>query len=124
MKSHRGITLILILAIILAVVFLANIALVLIRSQFRLTHHQVSRIQAFYAAQAGTNYALEKLRTNDPDWTTPGTHRLCRGCTAVGDINEPDLPYSIQYVDITVGAPGSGIGPTREITATARYTFQ
>ncbi|MCX5714045.1 MAG: hypothetical protein NT033_04405, partial [Candidatus Omnitrophica bacterium] len=61
----RGTALFLVLAVVFVVVALANIILSFMHSQSRLTHHQVSRIQAYYAAQAGMNYALEQLRTGN-----------------------------------------------------------
>jgi Tfp pilus assembly protein PilX len=123
MKSRRGITLILILAVILVVVWLANIALVLISSQSRFTHHQVSRIQAFYAAQAGINYALERLRQRDDLTWIPGsgetiTKDLCNQSSC--DVEDSEIPF---YVEISIGPPGSGPGNTTPVRATATYTY-
>jgi len=104
---------------------LATVMLRIISHQSRLTHHQVSRIQAQYAAKAALVYTLDKLRRNDDaSWPATGqyTKRMCRsGC----DINEPNLPNSIQRVDITVfnintGIPGTN---TRKISARAIYTY-
>ncbi|MFH1339272.1 MAG: hypothetical protein ABIH40_05475 [Candidatus Omnitrophota bacterium] len=138
MKSRRGVALILILAVILAVVFVANIALVLISSQSRLTHHQVSRIQAFYAAQAGINYALERIRQGDSEWipiddsgANTRDRYICReagppsNCTdPVNDVIDDLLPLSVREVNINIGAAGSGVGGSiRRVTATADYTY-
>lgn len=60
--DKKGVALFMVLATILIVVVLANVVLNIAASQSRLTHHEVSRIQAYYAAQAGMVYALEKLR--------------------------------------------------------------
>lgn len=126
--GNRGVLLIMVLATILVVTILANIALNIILSQARLTHHQVSRTQAYYAALAGVNYAIEKLRVNDADWPATGSYirNLCRSagspCTGAGDIVDGDMPVSLKNVEITVGAPGSGINGTRKITAKAIYT--
>ncbi len=102
---------------------LATVMLRIISNQARLTHHQVSRIQSQYAAKAAIVYTLDKLRRNDDaSWPAVGqfTKRMCRsGC----DINEGGLPSSIQRVDITVYAPGSGISNTRRISAKAIYTY-
>ncbi|MGD9015197.1 MAG: hypothetical protein PVI33_04155 [Candidatus Omnitrophota bacterium] len=112
--NNRGIALILVLSFILAVVIMANIALIIISSQTRFAHHQLSRIQAYYAAQAGINYALQQLRTNS--WST-GSYTLCQsGC----DVNDGDIPFP---VDIDIGGPGTGISGTRRISATATYTY-
>ncbi len=61
-NHKKGIVLFLVLGTLLVVVSLAAVMLSLILSHARLTYHQTSRIQAYYAAMAGTNYALEKLR--------------------------------------------------------------
>jgi hypothetical protein len=62
-NANKGIVLFMVLSMILIVVALANIVILLVSSQYRLTHHQSSRIQAYYAAQAGMVLALENLRT-------------------------------------------------------------
>ena len=68
-------------------------------------------------------YSLDKLRRNDDlNWpaTTEYTKTMCRsGC----DINDSNLPVSINSVAITVYAPGSGISATRKISAKASYTY-
>ncbi len=51
-----------VLATVIVVVLLASAILTATLSQSRLTHHQASRIQAYYAAQAGMVYAYEQLR--------------------------------------------------------------
>lgn len=129
-QNKEGVVLFIVLGTLLVVVILANVVLSIILSQSRLTHHQVSRIQAYYAAQAGINYALEMIKLGNTDWipspdTVPNTQlrRLCRqGCSAP-DVNEPNLPSSVQRVDITIGAAGSGISATRQINATVIYTY-
>ncbi len=115
--SHpKGIAIFLVLLVILTVVVIANIVIILISSQQRFIHHEVSRIRAYYAAQAGINYAIEQLRRGQ--WST-GTYSLCSsGCT----INDIDLPPSYR-VSIIIGAVGSGIDNTREIRAIANYTY-
>ena len=62
--NKRGVILFVVLGVILVVVILANVILTIISNQARLTHHQVSRVQAQYVAKAGMVYALEMLRTN------------------------------------------------------------
>jgi len=97
--NNKGVVLIIVLATLFVVVLLANIILGLMSSQSRLTHHQVSRIQAYYADWGGVNYAYDKLRKgDDPKWLMPAsgssyTRKICRsdaGCTAP-DIVEPNL---------------------------------
>ncbi|MDD5347746.1 MAG: hypothetical protein PHT59_03940 [Candidatus Omnitrophica bacterium] len=118
--NNRGVALYFVLAILLVVVILANIILSFITSQTRLSTHQVKRIQAYYAAQAGVNYALEQLRINNPDWvvddpaavpptpTIPDqrTRRICGpgfasdpSCNAP-NFTEQDFPPSVHYVDV------------------------
>jgi len=130
--SRRGFALYLVLAVLLVVVILANVVLNLITSQSRLTHHQVKRIQATYAAQAGINYALECLRVNNASWMSsagnPKTCYICRQsggaapCAAVAapNITDPDLPAAIDYIQITVSEP-NGAGD-RPVTAKVNFT--
>ena len=125
--NKKGVVLFIVLGTLLVVANLNIVILSLILSHARLTLHQTSRIQAYYAAQAGMNYALEKLRTEDTNWipfpdTSPNTRTrtLCRsGC----DVNEPDLPNSIQQVAIVIEAAGTGISSTRRLKATTTYTY-
>jgi len=127
--KEKGIVLFIVLATIFIVILLASILLGIMSSQSRLTHHKTSRIQAYYAAMAGINYALEMIKSNNSDWipspdTVPNTRTrtLCRTCVAP-EVNEPDLPISIQQITITIGASGSGISGTRAVSATATYTY-
>lgn len=60
--NRRGVILFVVLGVIIVVVTLATVVLRIISSQSRLTHHQVSRIQAQYAAKAGMVLAFDKLR--------------------------------------------------------------
>lgn len=120
-----------VLATLLMIVILANVVLNLMSSQARLTHHQVSRIQAYYAAQAGIVLATEKMRIGAAGWTDPAafTKRLCRSagahafCGAGGVIIDSNLPPSILYVNIDVGALNSGLSNTRKVSAVASYTY-
>lgn len=125
--NKKGIALFIVLTLLLVVIVLAGVVLNIMLIQFRLSHHQISRIQAYYAAQAGVNYALEKLRLgNDPDWPAVGSYTrfLCRsGCSGPGDINDSDLPAPIQQVEIIISNPGSGIAGTRPVSARATYTY-
>jgi Tfp pilus assembly protein PilX len=127
--AKKGIALFMVLGTLLVVVTFAFIMLNIMLSHPRLTQHQVGRIQAYYAAQAGMNYAIEKLRLgNDSNWTSSGafTHRMCwttTGCSSPGDILEADLPRSIEYVEITVWTVNSGVNNTRKITSKTSYTY-
>jgi hypothetical protein len=129
MAKSKGVVLFIVLVTVMVVVLLANIAFIIIASQTRLTHHQISRIQGYYAALAGVNYAYRMLFLQQ--WSFPATgaspvdYSLCRtGC----DINEPDLPIQVNNVQIRLAerancnpAPPAGIPGC--ISATATYTY-
>ncbi|MCX5710326.1 MAG: hypothetical protein NT088_06385 [Candidatus Omnitrophica bacterium] len=132
MKNNKGIVLFIVLGTILVIIVLANILLGLITSQSRITHHQVSRIQAFYAAQAGLNYAREMLRIDNPNWKpSPDdaahtvTNYLCRDCSGLpsgSTVSEPKLPPAVKSVEIQISGLGSGLnGVGRQIKATVNY---
>ena len=126
--DKRGVVLFIVIMSIIIVSILASVVLTIVLNQFRLTHHQVSRTQAYYASQAGVNYAIEKLRLGAANWTSTGafTRRMCwttTGCSSPGDILEVDLPRSIEYVEITVWTVNSGINNTRTIQSKASYTY-
>lgn len=125
-RNKDGVILFIVMAVIIVVSVLATAMLSIIANQSRLTHHQVSRIQAQYAAKAGVIYAMDKLRRNDNPtcWPNTGTYTIYmrRTAGAACDIVETSLPVSIQDVAITVDVPGSGISGTRQISAIATYT--
>lgn len=112
-SKEKGVVLFIVLATLMIVIVLANAMLNIMSSQSRLTHHQVSRIQAYYAAQAGMNLAIERLRTGT--WGS-GEYSLCKsGCI----VNDTDIPYR---VDIKISDPN----PTtniRTIAFTTTYTY-
>ncbi len=136
-RDKRGILLFLVIGIILVVVILSTVILRVATIHSRLTHHQVSRIQAQYAAKAGVIFALDKLRKGDAIWTAttplvPVVKRMCKAVSApycsAPDITESGLPNSVLYVDITVydpaaAAPNQGISGTRKVSANAVYTY-
>ncbi|MDD5116479.1 MAG: hypothetical protein PHW98_05385 [Candidatus Omnitrophica bacterium] len=123
--SRKGVILFIVIAVIMLVATLSTVILRIMLTQTRLTHHQVSRIQAQYAARAGVNYALDMLRTNNANWPSTGEYtRIMRRSGAVSpDFNEGNLPASIDRVEITVYNPGSGPSNTRRISAKAVYTY-
>ena len=120
-----------VLAIFFIVILIGNFTMGLISSQSRLTHHNVSRIQAYYAAQAAVHYAFEKLRRGDDAiWQLPaaGAFYTRNMCSSGCDINEPDLPNSVSMVNIRVADQAvPGCDPpgdsTTCISATAEYSF-
>jgi len=121
--SNKGIALLTVLVVLLVVVALAVGILNITLNQSRLTHHKVSRIQAYYATTAGVNFALDKLRRgNDPNWPKPTAgipvvwHCMSQNGVVpqcVGDlapIIEPRLPGAIQYVIVRVAIRGAPAG--------------
>jgi Tfp pilus assembly protein PilX len=109
--GKKGIALFLVLFVVLIVVVLANVVLGFISIQSRLTHHQVSRIQAYYAAQAGVNYALEMLRLGT--WSPGNSYNLPA---------DADFPHTIQSVSITIDSNPTGPGGTYPVHITVDYT--
>jgi Tfp pilus assembly protein PilX len=112
----KGVALLLVLGTLMVVLVLAGIVLGLISSQSRLTHHQVSRIQAYYAAFAGMNLALENLRTGV--WGS-ATYRLCKSGCSAPDINDADIPYNMT---IAISAANASTG-IRTIDIFCNYTY-
>src|SRR3989338_8661960 len=106
--KEKGVVLFIVLATLMIVVVLANVMLNIMSSQSRLTHHQVSRIQAYYATQSGMNLAIERLRTGN--WTEGSyclgpTQVSCSGFSAANTIIDSDIPYP---VNITITADVNG----------------
>jgi len=112
--DRRGVALFIVLAVVLTVTVLANVILVIVSSHVKMTQHQVHRIQAYYAAQAGMGLAFEQLRSGA--WAS-GTYSLCNSSSCT--VNDPDIPYR---VDIAIGGAGSGLGNTQRIDASVAYT--
>ena len=111
-SSEKGVAMLIVIGTLMVVMILANVILQIMSNQSRLTHHQLSRIQAYYAGMAGINYALEKLRQNDAAWTVAGNHVITE-----------NFPSSIASVTVSVGDPvNSPISGTRTVSATVDYT--
>ncbi len=132
--NKKGVILFIVIGVIMVVAMLSIVILRIISNQSRLTHHQLSRIQAQYAAKAGVLYALDKLRRNDDaSWTNiipPAVYvikRMCKQSTCPdgnsADIIETSLSPSIQQVDINVYDIGTGLSGTRKVSAKATYTY-
>ncbi len=80
-NNRKGVAIFMVLATILIVVVLANVVLAIISNQSRLTRHEVGRIQAYYAAQAGLVLALERLRNGS--WVYGANCTSGTPCTVV-----------------------------------------
>jgi len=96
---ESGIILLLVLSIVLVVIILSGVVLTIISNQSRLTHHQVSRIKAYYACKGAMNYALDQLRQGN--WASdPVNNRYAcfNNCSGLGvpaptySVNDPDMP--------------------------------
>ncbi|MDD5130231.1 MAG: hypothetical protein PHS66_04170 [Candidatus Omnitrophica bacterium] len=124
--GKKGAILFIVIGIILVVVILSTITLRVIANHSRLTHHQVSRIQAMYAAKAGMLYALDALRRNDTTAVAclTGTGMIMRRSgSAACVIVEPELPASVSQVDIIVGGIDTGPSDTRRVRSKATFTY-
>ena len=137
-NKEKGAALMFVLGTVLVLTVLANLALSLFLNQSRLTHHQVRRIQAYYASLAGVNYGFEMLRRGlaNGGWAPPGavptrwcifsTNTLeCAAVPAANRIQDVNFPPSIRSILITVtscitGTAGCPTGIT--ITAQTNYT--
>jgi Tfp pilus assembly protein PilX len=90
-NREKGIAIFMVLGILLVVVVLANVILAIVSSNARFTHQQVSRIQAYYASQAGITYAIYQLwiGPNEGGWSFAPTNSCPKTnpCT----IPDPDL---------------------------------
>ena len=125
-NHKKGVVLFIVLGMLLVVASLATVILSLILSHSRLTHHQTSRIQAYYASMAGINYGLEKLRTGS--WTA-GTYTMT---FADGDFKPSILVNPTNRVTITIRQPQSTNplnpcynppGNSACVSTTATYTY-
>jgi Tfp pilus assembly protein PilX len=131
--GKRGMALYVVLTMLLMLSILASIILNFVSSQSSLSNHQIKRIQAYYAAQAGINYALELLRLNNVTYDNGGNggnFRICGNdyssthaaiCGGLGNITETSLPASINYVDLFIG-PVNPAFNNRTVNATVNYT--
>ena len=105
-SKREGVVLLIVLATVMLVVIMANFIIRLFLSQTTLTHHQISRIQAYYAAMAGVNLALENLRTNT--WTfSPNSCPNPDGCL-VNDANFPPIIRSVRVIFCPRGTTCAG----------------
>ena len=114
-RNRRGIVLLIVITVILIVVILGEVILKIASSQSRLTRHQAGRMQAYYAAFAGINCAIDKLRTGA--WTYSPTNS-CPNATpciigpyaaSANTVSEYDFPVNInsRQVQIIFCDPGS-----------------
>jgi len=127
-KNNKGVVLVIVLATILVSVLLATAVMNLISNQSRLTHHQLSRIQAYYASKAAVTYAQEQLRRGT--WVAGTDCRAASPCNAANvslDLVNDFKPASITGVSLIIRAdsdpacPSPGVAAC--ITCTSTYTY-
>jgi len=126
-NHKKGVVLVIVLGTLLVVASLATVILSLILSHARRTYHQTSRIQAYYAAMAGVNYALEQLRTGS--WiagTNCPTGSPCTMSFADGDFRPSILINPTNGVLITIipyGSTGCTASPGNTTCVSAKTTY-
>ncbi len=122
--NKKGVAIYLVLGTLFVAFVLAGVIVNIISSQGRLTQHQVSRVQAYYAGLAGMNLAMEKLRTNA--WTLPssGNTLVKTLCSSGCDVNDADIPYTVTITIYPLNeAPnGAVISGTAGISISVNYT--
>ena len=122
--DKRGVVLFIVLMTIVIVSALASVVLSIMVSQARFTHHQTSRIQAYYASQAGVNYAIEQLRTGA--WTAGSCSGGCWWTFSADDFRPSSiLNNRVQITTIPYGSLGCTPSPgnTTCIKVAAEYTY-
>ncbi len=131
--SRKGVVLFIVLGVIIIVTTLSTVILRIILNQSRLIHHQVSRVQAQYAAKAGMVYAMEKLRTGD--WVAGTNCTESSPCTLTfntGDFVPSILISPSNGVSIIIREPQSSNssapcynppGSCACVSTTATYTY-
>jgi Tfp pilus assembly protein PilX len=92
-KKTNGMALFLVIGTLIIVVILVRVILSLIVSQQRIGRHNVARVQAYYAARAGMEYAFEKLRTGAWYYNTSADNSCLNSTPCV--IPESEFPSSI-----------------------------
>ena len=111
---RKGVILVVVIGVMLAIFTLALAALFLMTQQSRIAEHKIKRTKAFFAAQAGMVLALEKLRKGD--WNPPPpalkyclNDNIGNDCTPPRTVNDTDIPYDVTIEIFPVGAtiPGS-----------------
>lgn len=88
--TKEGTALIFLLATIIMVFVLSGVMASLVLNQTRFSHHEISRVRAYYVALAAMNLARDNLRTGV--WTGGGsTYTLCNDISC--DAYDYDMPY-------------------------------
>ncbi len=98
-----------VIGIIMVVVILTTVALRIVASHARLTHHQVSRIQAQYAARAGMVLALENLRTGVWEFAPPATNSCPYSAPCL--VSDASFPAAVKSVNVVFLENGTRLNP-------------
>ena len=97
-RDTKGVLLIIVLGTIIIVTLLATVILRIFFSHYRLTNHNITRIQAYYAALAGVNHAMELLRTGN-------TPNIPAGSTYHYNLTDQSFPPIIKTVSVNITGP-------------------
>lgn len=132
LRCKKGAALFVVLGTLLIITVLANVALTLIANQSRLTHHQLSRIQAYYAGMAGINLAYQMMFRGDSCWPIPAagasySRTICPTCNTGCNVVETQFPHTINSVTVLVQGrnlcnPTPPTGVPSCISSTVDYT--
>ena len=129
--SHaRGVALYLVISSLFIALILSSVILRTVLNQTRLTHHGVSRIQAYYASYGALNYSFAKIR--EGVWPIPAlgsaavSYTMCRRnslgvCTCNYCDDEIAMPISV--IVITFDNSNTGPNNTLRVSASATYTY-
>lgn len=125
-RGRKGIALFIVLSIILVVMTLTIVILRITSSQARLTHHQISRISAYYADRAALNLAFDKLRTGS--WTQNPTtivyYCINKKVDAAVTCSDTFIDANLPNIQIAVHpAGGSGISNCSKLEIKTSYTY-
>jgi len=106
--NKKGVVFFTVLITLLIVVTLAGVVVRTILNNARLTNHQISRAQAYYAGMAGINYASQMIRAGS--WVV-GTN-CTSGCSIKtlfdsNDFKPPIFATSTNDIVVTINASQS-----------------
>lgn len=125
-RGRKGIALFIVVGIIMVVVVLTIVILRITASQGRLTHHQVSRIRAYYTDKAGLNLVFYKLRKGT--WSAPATGinyycinaKIDAAVTCLDTVIDATIPYNVQ---VAVYPPNTGLNQSTKVEIKSNYIF-
>lgn len=129
---NKGVVLLLVIGSIAIIGMLCSFFLRIILSQYKLTTHQVNRIQSYYAGLAAMNYALAQLSTGTWQYSaSPPPVNTCpgpSGCVVPNDFGSAITAVKVIFCPANLTcAPATTpcyppAGTTFCINSTATYT--